>query len=48
MDEQNRILKTNVEFTLTPDQISVHMAVLGGSGTGKSKFIELLLRQYMM
>lgn len=35
-------------FLLTPDQISVHMAVLGGSGSGKSKFVELLLRQYML
>lgn len=35
-------------FLLTPEQISVHMAILGGSGSGKSKFMELLLRQYMI
>lgn len=42
------IVGGNAPFLLTPDQLAVHMAVLGGSGTGKSKFIELLLRQYML
>lgn len=32
---------------LTWDQIKVHMAILGGSGSGKSFFIELLLRNFM-
>lgn len=42
------IVGDDIPFVLTPDQISVHMAVLGGSGSGKSKFVELLLRQYML
>ncbi|GEM_PF-6926200 len=33
---------------LTQEQTAVHMAVLGGSGSGKSSFIELLLRQQML
>lgn len=35
-------------FLLAPPQVAVHMAVLGGSGTGKSKFLELFLRQLMI
>src|SRR5438105_2272654 len=42
------VVGENSPFLLTPEQISVHMAVLGGSGSGKSKFLELLLRQYMI
>jgi len=38
------IVDTEQKFSLTPDQLGVHVAVLGGSGAGKSKFLELLLR----
>src|SRR6266404_471827 len=39
---------TQQPIYLAPHQTAVHMAVLGGSGSGKSTFIELLLRQQML
>lgn len=39
--------ETQQPIYLTQEQTAVHMAVLGGSGSGKSSFIELLLRQSM-
>jgi len=32
-------------FTLSPEQHSTHMQVIGASGRGKSKFLEHLIRQ---
>src|SRR5205823_477170 len=35
-------------FSMSMDQLSVHLAVLGASGSGKSKFLELLGRHLLM
>lgn len=40
--------ETQQPIYLTQEQTAVHMAVLGGSGSGKSSFIELMLRQSML
>ena len=42
------VLHMEQDFLLSRSQIDVHMAVLGGSGTGKSKFLELLMRHFMV
>ena len=39
---------TNRPCWLSDNHLAVHMAILGGSGSGKSKLIELLLRQFMV
>ena len=39
------VLDTHDTLSLTDADISVHMAVLGNSGAGKSKFLEAFLRQ---
>src|SRR5437764_541470 len=46
--EMGTVLEKWTRFRLTDSQVSVHMAVLGGSGSGKSKFIELFLRQRLL
>lgn len=46
--EEDRLVCSGEEFSLTSAQLAVHMAVLGNSGSGKSKFLELLLRQYLV
>src|ERR1051325_3529575 len=41
-------IETKQAFQLTDFQVGAHMAVLGGSGGGKSKFLELFLRQCLL
>src|SRR5204863_5962547 len=35
---------SNAEFRLQENHVKAHMAVLGGTGSGKSKFLELFMR----
>jgi len=46
--DPDTLAPTDDEFWLAPDHVAVHMAVLGNSGSGKSKFLELFLRQRLL
>lgn len=46
--EMGHVIGNGQKCFLTDAQIAVHMAVLGGSGSGKSKFLELMLRQRLL
>ena len=42
--EMGEVLGSGAPFELSEDQLSTHTCVLGTTGSGKSKFIELLMR----
>ncbi len=46
--ELGSCMASGKSLTLSWQELSVHLAVLGGSGSGKSKLLELLLRQLMI
>jgi hypothetical protein len=46
--QMGRIAQMNQSFTFTEEMAAVHMCVLGQSGSGKSKFLELLMRYLMV
>lgn len=46
--ELGRIVGSGLPFLLNMAMLAVHMVVLGGSGSGKSNFLELLVRYLLM
>src|ERR1019366_8510518 len=46
--EMGWVVGRDEQFCLSDAHLAVHMAVLGGSGSGKSKFLELMLQQRLL